>query len=234
MKLLLLLFSGLKFGKILTTSGSMLVSIFAYSLIFGWRYALGFVLLIFFHEMGHYLAAKKLGLNVGAPTFIPFVGAWIALKELPLKAEDEAYIGIAGPFIGTIAAFACYLWALNSGSNLFLAISYAGFFINLFNLIPLPPFDGGRITAAISRKMWFVGAPILVGVFLWRPSPILILMIILAAPHIWNSLRGKRDMNEKYYDVPFAKRVEYGLLYFGLLAYLSVMSSKVYDMLSYM
>ncbi|MDR1285433.1 MAG: site-2 protease family protein [Campylobacteraceae bacterium] len=230
MKLLLLLFGGLKLGKIFITGGSMIVSVFAYSLIFGWKYALGFVLLIFCHEMGHYLAAKKLGLNVGAPTFIPFVGAWIALKEQPLKAEDEAYVGIAGPFVGTIAAVICYFWALKSESNLFLAISYAGFFINLFNLIPLPPFDGGRITAAISRKMWFVGVPILIGVFVWRPSPILILMIILAAPHIWNSLRGKGE-SKSYYDVPFAKRVEYGLLYFGLLAYLSVMSNKVYDIL---
>jgi Zn-dependent protease len=232
MKLLLLLFSGLKLGKIFTTSGSMLVSLFAYSMIFGWRYALGFVLLIFCHEMGHYLAAKKIGLNVGVPVFIPFVGAWIALKEQPLKAEDEAYIGIAGPFVGTIAALMCYLWAYMDNNYLFLAISYAGFFINLFNLIPLPPFDGGRITAAISRRMWFIGAPLLVGVFLWRPSPILILMIILAAPHIWSALRNKTQADERYYDVPFAKRVEYGLAYFGLLAFLSVMSNSVYNTLS--
>jgi Zn-dependent protease len=232
MKLLLLLFSGLKLGKIFATSGSMLISLFAYSLIFGWQYAVGFVLLIFCHEMGHYFAAKKIGLNVGVPMFIPFVGAWIALKEQPLKAEDEAYIGIAGPFVGTIAACVCYFWARANDSNLFLAISYAGFFINLFNLIPLPPFDGGRITAAISRKMWFIGVPILIGMFLWRSSPILILMVILAAPHIWSALKGKDKTDERYYDVPFGKRIQYGLLYFGLLAYLSIMSNNVYNMLS--
>jgi Zn-dependent protease len=182
--------------------------------------------------MGHYFAAKKIGLDVGAPMFIPFVGAWIALKEQPLNAKDEAYIGIAGPFVGTIAACLCYFWARMNESNLFLAISYAGFFINLFNLIPLPPFDGGRITAAISRKMWFIGAPLLIAMFLWRPSPILILMVILAAPHIWSAIRGKGNIDERYYDVPFSKRIEYGLLYFGLLIYLSVMSSNVHDMLS--
>jgi Zn-dependent protease len=231
MKLLLLLFSGLKLGKIFTTGGSMLISVFAYSLIFGWQYALGFVLLIFFHEMGHYLAAKKLGLDVGAPTFIPFVGAWIALKEQPLKAEDEAYIGIAGPFVGTVAAIVCYYFARQYESMLLLAVSYAGFFINLFNLIPLPPFDGGRITAAISRKMWFIGAPLLVGMFLLRPSPILILMIILAAPHIWGAIKGGNE-DTRYYAVPFIKRAQYGLLYFGLLAYLAVMSNSVHNMLS--
>ncbi|MDR1614997.1 MAG: site-2 protease family protein [Campylobacteraceae bacterium] len=231
MKLLLLLFSGLKLGKILTTGGSMFISVFAYSFIFGWRYALGLVILIFCHEMGHYLAAKKLGLNVGAPTFIPFVGAWISLKEQPLKAEDEAYIGIAGPFIGAVSAFVCYCFARQYESMLLLAISYAGFFINLFNLIPLPPFDGGRITAAISRKMWFVGAPVLIGMFLWHPSPILILMVILAAPHIWSAIKGRSE-DTRYYAVPFAKRVMYGLFYFGLLAYLAVMSNSVYNMLS--
>jgi len=98
-KALLLLFSFLKFGKILTVGGTMALSVFAYSLIWGWRYAAGFVVLIFVHEMGHYLAAKQRGLNVGAPTFIPFVGAWIELKDMPHNAETEAYIGYAGPLL---------------------------------------------------------------------------------------------------------------------------------------
>jgi Zn-dependent protease len=101
MKLLLLLFSGLKFGKILTTSGTMLLSIAVYAWIFGWWYAVGFVVLMFVHEMGHYLAARQRGLDVGAPTFIPFVGAWIQLKDLPHDAETEAYVGLGGPLVGT-------------------------------------------------------------------------------------------------------------------------------------
>ncbi len=92
-KLLLLLLSGAKLGKLLTTGGSMLVSVLVYSWIFGWRYALGFVLLLFVHEMGHFLAARYKGLDVGAPTFIPFVGAWIALKDKPHDAQTEAFIG---------------------------------------------------------------------------------------------------------------------------------------------
>src|SRR6478609_627221 len=103
-KLLILLFSAGKLGKLLTTGGTMIISMLAYSWIFGWPYAVGFVLLIFFHEMGHYLAAKQRGLNVGAPTFIPFVGAWIELKDQPLNVETEAYVGFASPIVGSVAA----------------------------------------------------------------------------------------------------------------------------------
>src|SRR5882762_6227155 len=88
-------------SKAALTAGSMLLSVFAYSLIWGWQYAVGFVLLIFLHEMGHFIAARQRGLNVGAPTFIPFVGAWIQLKDMPHNAETEAYVGIAGPVAGT-------------------------------------------------------------------------------------------------------------------------------------
>src|SRR5690349_8672191 len=107
-KTLLLLLGGAKFGKVLLTSGTMLVSIGAYALLWGWPFAVGFVLLIFLHEMGHYVAARQRGLNVGAPTFIPFVGAWIELKDLPHNAETEAYVGMAGPVAGTAASLACY------------------------------------------------------------------------------------------------------------------------------
>jgi len=111
MKLLLLLLGGAKFGKLLTTGGTMLISVGAYALIWGWRYAAGFVALLFCHEMGHYLAARQRGLKVGAPTFIPFVGAWIELKEQPMNAETEAYVAMAGPLAGTAASLACYLLA---------------------------------------------------------------------------------------------------------------------------
>ena len=136
MKILFALLASGKLGKVLLTGGTMLLSIFSYAWIFGWKYSIGFVLLIFVHEMGHYVAARQRGLNVGAPTFIPFVGAWIALKDLPHNVETEAYIGFAGPFIGTLGALACYFVARQTDSMLLLALSNAGFFLNLFNLIP--------------------------------------------------------------------------------------------------
>jgi Zn-dependent protease len=160
------------------------------------------------------------------------VGAWIELKDRPHDAETEAYVGLAGPLAGTLAALVCYFWSRNTGSSLLLAVAYSGFFLNLFNMIPVPPFDGGRVTAAISRKLWLVGAPVLLALFLWRPNPILILMAVLAAPQILGVLRGSPDPEDAaYYSVPVQKRIEYGLLYIGLLVYLAVMTEQVHTML---
>jgi Zn-dependent protease len=234
MKILLLLFAGLKFGKLLTTGGTMLLSVLAYSLIYGWRYSMGFVMLLLVHEMGHYIAARQRGLDVGAPTFIPFVGAWIQLKDMPHNAETEAYVGLGGPLLGSIGALVCYFIARQTDSSLMLAISYAGFFLNLFNLIPLSPLDGGRITAVLSPRIWLLGVPILIGVFFWRPSPMLILIAILAYPQVWKAIKYRSDSEEAqiYYAVNAATRLEYSFYYLTLLLFLSVMTYDVHDMLA--
>src|SRR6266436_512091 len=113
----------------------MLLSLVVYASIWGLPYAAGFIALLFVHEMGHYLAARQRGLNVGAPTFIPFVGAWIELRDMPHNAETEAWVGLGGPLLGSLGALACYFAARETDSSLLLAISYSGFFLNLFNLI---------------------------------------------------------------------------------------------------
>jgi Zn-dependent protease len=233
LKLVALLLSGLKFGKLLGTGGTMLLSVFAYAFVFGWRYAVGFVLLIFAHEMGHYIAARKRGLAVGAPTFIPFVGAWIELKEQPHDAETEAYVGLAGPFVGTLAAMACYVAARRYDSSLLMALAYAGLFLNLFNLIPLSPFDGGRITAVLSPRLWLLGVPVLVGLFVMRPSPMLILMAILAAPQVMKAWRWNPQdpENQRYYAASAETRFSYAVMYLGLLVFLAVMSHDVHELL---
>ena len=125
-RILLLLFAGLKFSKLFLTVGSMLLSLGIYALVFGWRYAAGFVAMLFIHETGHLIAARKRGLAVGLPTFIPFVGAWIQLKEMPHDAETEAYVGLGGPLLGTVGALACWYIARNYGITWLLAVSYAG------------------------------------------------------------------------------------------------------------
>jgi Zn-dependent protease len=233
MKLLLLLLNGAKLGKLLTTGGTMLLSVFAYSFVFGWWYAAGFVALIFVHEMGHYIAARQRGLAVGAPTFIPFVGAWIELKDRPHDAETEAYVGMAGPLAGTLGALACFWLARTNDSDLLLALSYSGFFLNLFNLIPLSPFDGGRVTAVISPRLWLVGVPILVGLFLYSPSPLLILMAILAAPQVLKAWRGIRDPEDAaYYTVRTDVRLQYGAFYLGLAAFLAIMCHELHEELA--
>ena len=234
-KLLAWLLAAGKLGKMLTTGGSMIISMAAYALVFGWRYAVGFVLLIFFHEMGHYLAARSRGLEVGAPTFIPFVGAWIELKKLPHDVHTEAFVGIAGPLAGTIAAFVCYWLARGNDSQLLLALAYSGFMLNLFNMIPLSPLDGGRITAIISPKVWLLGVPLLAGIFLYNPSPMLILIGLMAYPQIKAALSkdgGAAALPAGYYDVPMSLRVNYTVYYFGLTAYLSVIAYELHEMLS--
>ena len=106
LKLLALLLSGAKLGKLLTTGGTMLISLVVYAWLYGWRYAAGFIALLFVHEMGHFIAARHKGLNVGLPTFIPFVGAWVELKDMPHDAQTEAFVGLAGPLLGTVGATA--------------------------------------------------------------------------------------------------------------------------------
>lgn len=229
MKLLLLLLKGLKFGKLLGTAGTMLLSVVVYAWIFGWWYAVGFVALLFIHEMGHYLAARRRGLAVGAPTFIPFVGAWIQLKELPHDAETEAYVGVAGPLLGSVGALACFYLARSTGSTLLLALAYSGFFLNLFNLIPLAPFDGGRVTAAISPRLWLIGVPLLVALFFYSPSPLLILMALLAAPNVMKAWRGIRSPEEQaYYSVTPEARLSYAVVYLGLAAFLAIMCQQLH------
>jgi|SRR5689334_3406193 len=225
---LLGLLKAAKFSKFLLTGGTMLLSVFAYALVFGWWYAVGFVALIFVHEMGHFLAARRRGLDVGAPTFIPFVGAWIQLKDMPHDAETEAYVGIAGPIAGSIGACVVYLFAHSTGSQLLLALAYSGFMINLFNLIPLSPLDGGRVTAVISPRLWLVGVPLLAGLFLWRPSPLLILIAIMALPQVWAVMTGKLEETAAYYQASSRTRAVYAAQYLGLVLLLSIMSFELY------
>jgi Zn-dependent protease len=234
LKLLFLLLSGLKWGKIGATGGTMLLSLAVYATIWGWRYAAGFVALLFVHEMGHYIAAAQRGLKVSAPMFIPFVGAWIALKEQPMDVETEAYVAMAGPFLGTIAALAVYLWGRSSDSNILLAIAYSGLFLNLFNLLPISPLDGGRITAILSPRVWLIGAPLMLAILLCWPSPVLFLVAILAFPQLikaWN-YDPKAPENVAYYNAPLQAKLEYGVMYLALTALLCVMTYEVHEMLS--
>ena len=232
--LIILLFSGLKWGKIATSGGSMLLSLAVYATIWGWRYAAGFIALLFAHEMGHYVAARQRGLKVGAPAFIPFMGAWIALEDHPANVETEAYVAIAGPVVGTVAALAVYLWARSEDSGLLLAIAYSGLFLNLFNLLPISPLDGGRVTAVLGPRVWFLGVPLLLALMLYRPSPMLVIVVILAVPQLMKAWRydPKAPENVAYYGVALQTKVEYGLAYLALAALLAVMTYDVHEMLS--
>ncbi len=222
-----------KLGPALWSSFSIFLSIWTYALFFGWPFAAGFVGLIFVHELGHYLAARDRGLDVGLPVFIPFIGAWIALKEQPMNAETEAYIAYAGPFIGTLGAFACYWVGKETGDPFWIALAKSGFVLNLFNMIPISPLDGGRITAVLTPRAWLLGVPCLVGLWLYWPSPILILVSVLAIPHLMAAWRydPQAPANIAYYNVPNSVRAQWGLLYLGLVIVLALFIQEAQDLL---
>lgn len=230
MKLLLLLLTTLKFGKLLTTGGTMILSLALYATIWGWPFAAGFVGLLFAHEMGHYVAARQRGIDVGAVAFIPFVGAFTAFRTAPRDAEANAYVTYAGPFVGTLAAFAVYFWARSEGSELGLAIAYSGFFLNLLSLLPVAPLDGGYITAVMGPQVWLIGAPLLLALLLWQPSPVLFLVVLLAVPQLLKAWRYDPNdpANRDYYNVGPRVRLEYMVLYFGLVAVLALVAYSLH------
>jgi len=232
-KILLLLLSGAKLGKLFASGGTMLLSLVVYAVVFGWRYAAGFIALLFAHEMGHFLAARRRGLAVGLPTFIPFVGAWIDLKEQPRDVETEAYVALAGPVVGTVAAMLCFVAAGDGGPRWLMAVAYAGFFLNLFNLLPISPLDGGRITAVLSPRIWFVGVPLLAAMFLWHPNPMLLLIALLAAPQLVKAWKYDPNApeNASYYAISPRRRLEILAVYFGLAAYLAFMTYRTHALI---
>ncbi|SDP69571.1 hypothetical protein SAMN05216303_106151 [Rhodoferax sp. OV413] len=227
MKLLLALLAAGKLGKVALSGGTMLLSVFVYAISYGWAYAIGIVGLLFVHEMGHFIAAKNRGLAVGAPVFIPFVGAWISLKTVDLDPETEAYVGLAGPMLGTAGAFLCYLYAQESGQKLWLAIAYTGFILNLFNLIPLTPLDGGRIVSVVSPKLWLLGVPLLCGVFFWKPSPMLLIIAVLAAPKVWAAIKGEASEGRQIASLQI--KLQYGIQYLLLIVVLAVLALDAHE-----
>jgi Zn-dependent protease len=185
-KLKFLVIPLLKFLPVLLkTGGTMLFSMWAYALKWGWLYAVGFVLLILVHECGHLIVARFFGLKVGAPVFLPFFGAFIALKEAPEDAWIEAWVGIGGPLLGTVGAVVCEGLFLATGNPLFRALAYSGFFLNLFNLAPIGMLDGGRIVTALSPWLWLVGAAVIAGLIVLHPNFLLVLILIMSVPRLW-------------------------------------------------
>jgi Zn-dependent protease len=220
-KSLLLALNFLKFGAVLKTGLSMVVCIWAYALNWGWAFAAGFVLLIFVHEMGHAVALRYFGIKSGVPLFIPFVGAFIAMKELPHNVRIEAWTGIAGPLLGTAGAVVCWGVAHYTGDQFWYALAYTGFFINIFNLIPLSPLDGGRTVAAISPKIWVFGFIGILLLFLQSFNPILLFILIISGGKAFAQWKNKEERDEEYYKVSLSTKVFISLIYFGLIGFLA-------------
>jgi Zn-dependent protease len=136
----------------LSTFASMLAFFAVYWSLYGWKFALGFVLSIYIHEMGHVMALRKYNIAASAPMFIPFLGAFVRLRQYPANPGEDARVGLAGPIWGLGAAVTAWLAAITTGQPIWYAIAYTGAWINLFNLIPVWQLDGGRGFRALTRK----------------------------------------------------------------------------------
>jgi Zn-dependent protease len=212
-------------AKVLSTSATMLVSVAAYSLIWGWKFALGFVLLLFVHEMGHVIQLRREGIPASAPMFIPFLGAFVAAKSLGDDATAEARVGLAGPVLGTLGALALLPIALNTGDDFWYALVFTGLFLNLFNLLPVVPLDGGRAMAALSPKFWFVGLFALAVLTFTYPNPILILILLLGGYETYKRWKQRRSGDPAvlaFYKVKPAARWAIAAVYLGLIVICAV------------
>ncbi|HSI98239.1 MAG TPA: site-2 protease family protein [Gaiellaceae bacterium] len=223
----------LKFGglllklKVVTTGVSMAVSIAAYAWIWGLPFAVGFVALIFVHELGHVIELRRQGVPASAPLFIPFLGAVIGMRELPDDALKEARVALAGPIVGSLGAAAVWVAGEAVGSDLLVAIAFVGFFLNLFNLIPIVPLDGGRAAAALHPALWFAGLLVMVGLVLVRPNPILLLIVVVGGLELWRRWR-ERGAAAQYYRLAASQRLVVGAVYLGLVAVLALAMSATY------
>ncbi len=228
-----LVFLVIKFGgvllkfKILVTGASMLVSIAAYAWLWGLPFAIGFVVLIFVHELGHVIELRRQGVPASAPLFIPFLGAVIGMKELPDDAWKEARVALAGPILGSVGAAAFWIAGEVADSELLVALAFVGFFLNLFNLVPIVPLDGGRAVGALHPALWFVGLVMMIGLVVLNRNPLLFLIVIVGGLDLWRRWRERGQAGD-YYRLPTWQRVTVGVVYLGLAAVLAVAMSASY------
>jgi Zn-dependent protease len=211
-------------GKLLLSGGSLIASIWLWSTVFGWPFATGFVLLILVHEMGHVIAMYWRGIKASVPIFIPFFGAFIAMREMPPNARVEAEVAIAGPLMGSAGAAVCYIVGAQGGGTIWFALASAGFFINLFNMLPVIPLDGGRVVAALSPKLWIAGVVAIVALSIfWGGAGMLFIVLIVALSwrRIISAFHPDHD-TDPYYQVPSGERLAIGLAYFGLAGFLAI------------
>ncbi|MEG6584959.1 site-2 protease family protein [Dendrosporobacter sp. 1207_IL3150] len=207
-------------GPTVVMTGSMAISLVIYAAAFGVKYAAGFILLLFFHELGHLVASRVVGIPTGVPIFLPFIGAVISLKRAPRNAKMAANVAIGGPALGTLTALIClaiYFW---NDSILMLVLAYTACLLNLFNLIPCDPLDGGRIASAISPHMWWVGSLVIGGLFFYTYNFIMLLIFFISLLRLWRS----DNMNdaEDYYRLSVRQRLTVLWWYLGLLAVLGL------------
>jgi Zn-dependent protease len=209
---------------------SALASFGIYAALYGWQFGLGIVGLLFVHEMGHFVVIRAKGLPASLPVFVPLLGAYVALRQLPRNALDGAEIAIAGPVTGALGGLACYAIYEQTGARIWLALAFFSFLINLLNLIPVSPLDGGRIVGAISKWIWPIGLGVVVLAFFYTHSILLLIVGWLGLVQMVSQFRAGARL-DSYYRVSLAARIWVAVLYFGLTAALAVATFQTQGML---
>lgn len=205
-----------KLGSLGGTVVTMALMAWVYASTFGWQFAIGLVALIFIHEMGHYIAARESGVDVTAPIFIPFLGAFIGMKEKPENADVEGKIAIAGPLAGTVGTLLAAIGWMMTGNELLKGLIYFNLIMTLFNLIPFGFLDGGRIASAISGKFWIIGLVIFGALALTSHNPVLMVLLISGSISAWKNRKKDREA-DRYYDIDSGSRGILAMAYFGTL-----------------
>jgi Zn-dependent protease len=204
--------------KSLVLVGSMAVSVAAYASIWGWKFALGFVLLIFIHEMGHVVVLRARGIRAGWPVFLPFLGAFVSMKSMPQSVYQEAESALAGPIAGTAGALLVGYVAHLDGSSLLRSLAFTGLLLNLFNLLPALPLDGGRVAGALHPVIWLVGLLALLGFEIYRPSPVIPILLVLGGFELYRRWRGRdSEASRVYFALKPGQRARIGTAYLSLV-----------------
>jgi len=229
--LLLVKFKGLALlllkVKFLGTALTMLLSIGVYALLFPIWFAVGIVVLIWVHEMGHVLQLRREGIPASAPMFIPLLGAFVAMKQMPKNALAEARVGLAGPVLGTLGGFATLGLYAATQEPVFLGLAYFNSIINLFNLAPLLPLDGGRAVGAMSLGFQVAGLVVMVALFF--VAPIMAFIALLGLPELWNRWKNRNTSEGRaYYDIPWRNRIAVGAVYLGLIVVLGLLTGATF------
>jgi len=225
------LLGGAKLGGLIPTALTMLASVWVYAQLWGWWFAAGFVALLLLHELGHAGIIRAKGLRTSPIVFLPFVGAAISIKDQFRDASVESETAWGGPATGTLAACACLLTYLATGQDFWLHLAYVGFLLNLFNLLPVSPLDGGRIVVAVSTWLWVPGLLLAGALAVRTGNPILILVVLLGAFRALSDWkRRKAGQGADYFDLPLRYRAAMSAAYFGLCAFLGWMTWHTHEL----
>jgi len=171
-----------KFSFVLVKFGSIFIAVGGYALIWGWKFGVGFVLLILLHELGHYIEAKREGLDPKLPVFIPFLGAYVQYTRG--NPWQTARVALAGPILGGIASLGCLVVGIQQGSQFLQALAYVGFFLNLLNLLPFGIFDGGAVWRSARLLRFSGGQNKAVVTYVLYGATALALVIGMVAAHV--------------------------------------------------